>query len=449
MDKINSRREFLKMATAGSAVLMVGGILPGFSAESYRRIVGANAKIRASVMGVNSRGNALAQNFAYQKDCDVIHICDVDSRVIEKCVSAVQKLQDTKPQGFGDFRKSLESKDVDLMVIATPDHWHAPAALLAMQAGKHVYLEKPCSHNPHEGEMLVEATARYKKSVQMGNQRRSWPNVIQAIEELKTGIIGRPYFGKGWYTNNRESIGIGKEVPVPEGLNWDLWQGPAPRKTYKDNVVHYNWHWFWHWGTGEALNNGTHMIDLLRWGLGVDYPVKVSSNGGRFHFKDDWETPDTQVINLDFKENVSMTWEGRSCNGRHIEGSSVGVEFYGEKGSLVISGGNEYKVYDLKNNLIKEVKDSKEIDPRDAANPAGHLDALHIRNLFNNILNGEKLKSDIDSGHKSTLLVQLGNIAQRVGHSLEINPENGHILKDKDAQKLWSREYEKGWEMKL
>jgi predicted dehydrogenase len=206
MDKINSRREFLKMATAGSAVLMVGGILPGFSAESYRRIVGANAKIRASVMGVNSRGNALAQNFAYQKDCDVIHICDVDSRVIEKCVSAVQKLQDTKPQGFGDFRKSLESKDVDLMVIATPDHWHAPAALLAMQADKHVYLEKPCSHNPREGEMLVEATARYKKTVQMGNQRRSWPNVIQAIEELKTGIIGRPYFGKGWYTNNRESI---------------------------------------------------------------------------------------------------------------------------------------------------------------------------------------------------------------------------------------------------
>jgi predicted dehydrogenase len=175
----------------------------------------------------------------------------------------------------------------------------------------------------------------------------------------------------------------------------------------------------------------------------------VSSNGGRFHFKDDWETPDTQVINLDFKENVSMTWEGRSCNGRNIEGSSVGVEFYGEKGSLVISGGNEYKVYDLKNNLVKEVKDSKEIDPRDAANPAGHLDGLHIQNLFNNILKGEELKSNIDSGHKSTLMVQLGNIAQRVGHSLEINHENGHILGDKEAQKLWSREYEKGWEMKL
>jgi predicted dehydrogenase len=283
----------------------------------------------------------------------------------------------------------------------------------------------------------------------MGNQRRSWPNVMQAIDELKNGIVGRPYFGKGWYTNNRESIGIGKEVPVPAWLDWNLWQGPAPRKAYKDNIVHYNWHWFWHWGTGEALNNGTHMVDLLRWGLEVDYPVKVSSNGGRFRYNDDWETPDTQVINFDFDKGVSMTWEGRSCNGKHIEGSSVGVVFYAEQGSVVISGGNDYKVYDLKNNIIKEVKNEMEIDPRDAANPSSHLDALHIRNFFDSILKGEKLKSDIDSGHKSTLLVQLGNIAQRVGHSLEINPENGHISGDREAQELWSREYEQGWEMKL
>lgn len=445
----DTRREFIKKAAAGSAVIMAGGILPGFSAASYKRIIGANDKLRASIMGVNSRGSALAQNFAYQSNCDLIHICDVDSRAIVNCSANVEKVQEVKPKGYTDFRKSLESKDVDIMVIATPDHWHAPAALLAMQAGKHVYLEKPASHNPHEGEMLVEAAGRYKKSVQMGNQRRSWPNVAQAIDEVKNGIIGRAYFGKGWYTNNRGPIGVGKPAAVPEWLNWDLWQGPAPRREYKDNIVHYNWHWFWHWGTGEALNNGTHMVDLLRWGLDVDYPVKVSSNGGRYHYHDDWETPDTQVINLDFKEGVSMTWEGRSCNGKHVEGSSVGVVFYGEKGSVVISGGNDYKVYDLKNNVIKEVKNTQEIDPRDAANPSSHLDALHIRNFFNNILNGETLKSDIDSGHKSTLLVQLGNIAQRVGHSLEINPENGHIVGDKEAQKLWAREYEKGWEMKL
>ncbi len=450
MEKINnSRREFIKKSAGASALIMAGGVLPGFSAASYKRISGANDQLRASVMGVNSRGLALAQNFAFQSNCDVIHICDVDSRAIEKCAASVKKVQDVNPVGFEDFRKSLESKDVDLMVIATPDHWHAPAALLALQAGKHVYLEKPCSHNPNEGEMLVKAAAKYGKSVQMGNQRRSWPNVIKGIEDLKGGVIGRAYFGKGWYSSNRGPIGVGKEAPVPEWLNWDLWQGPAPRRAYKDNIVHYNWHWFWHWGTGEALNNGTHMVDILRWGLGVDYPVKVSSNGGRFCYTDDWETPDTQVISLDFREGVSMTWEGRSCNGKNVEGAAVGAIFYGEKGSLLITGGNSYTVFDLKNNIVKEVKDTRVVDPRDTANPSSHLDAIHIRNLFNNILKGEKLVADIDSGHKSTLLVQLGNIAQQVGHSLETDPSNGHILGDKKAQKLWSRQYEKGWEMKL
>lgn len=450
MNKSNeSRRDFIKKTAGVSAGLVVGGVLPGFSASSYKRIPGANEMLRVSVMGVNSRGNALAKNFAFQENCEVIHICDVDSRATEKCIAAVEKVQNKKPAGFVDIRKSLESRDVDIMVVAAPDHWHAPAALMALQAGKHVYLEKPCSHSPREGEILIEAVKKYGKSIQMGNQRRSYPNVVKGIEELKNGIIGRAYFGKGWYTNNRGPIGVGKTTPVPDWLNWDLWQGPAPRMEYKDNIVHYNWHWFWHWGTGEALNNGTHMIDLLRWGFDVDYPVKVSSNGGRFRYNDDWETPDTQVINLDFKEGVSMTWEGRSCNGKPIEGSSVGVVFYGEEGSLFIPGGDQYTVFDLDNKVVKEVKGSKEIDPRDAANPSSHMDALHIRNLFDNIRSGESLVADIDSGHKSTVLVQLGNIAQRVGHSLEINPENGHIIGDKKAQKLWSRTYEKGWEMKL
>lgn len=450
MNKSNeSRRDFIKKTAGVSAGLVVGGVLPGFSASSYKRIPGANEMLRVSVMGVNSRGNALAKNFAFQENCEVIHICDVDSRATEKCIAAVEKVQNKKPAGFVDIRKSLENRDVDILVVAAPDHWHAPAALMALQAGKHVYLEKPCSHSPREGEILIEAVKKYGKSIQMGNQRRSYPNVVKGIEELKNGIIGRAYFGKGWYTNNRGPIGVGKTTPVPDWLNWDLWQGPAPRMEYKDNIVHYNWHWFWHWGTGEALNNGTHMIDLLRWGFDVDYPVKVSSNGGRFRYNDDWETPDTQVINLDFKEGVSMTWEGRSCNGKPIEGSSVGVIFYGEEGSLFIPGGDQYTVFDLDNKVVKEVKGSKEIDPRDAANPSSHMDALHIRNLFDNIRSGESLVADIDSGHKSTVLVQLGNIAQRVGHSLEINPENGHIIGDKKAQKLWSRTYEKGWEMKL
>lgn len=445
----NSRRSFVKKTALSSAALMAGGVLPQFSAQSYARILGANDKVRASVMGVNSRGNALAKNFAQQDICDVIHVCDVDSRAITKCLTGLKDRQTVKAKGFTDFRESIESKDVDVLVIAAPDHWHAPAALIGMQAGKHVYVEKPCSHNPNEGEILVQAAKKYGKVIQMGNQRRSWPNVIEGINAVKNGEIGRVYFGKGWYTNNRAAIGVGKNTPTPDWLNWELWQGPAPRKEYKDNLIHYNWHWHWHWGTGEALNNGTHMIDLLRWGMEVDYPTKVSSNGGRYRYKDDWETPDTQVINLDFGSDMTMNWEGRSCNGKGIEGSSVGVVFYGENGSVLIPGGNSYTIFDLKGKVVKEVKDTREIDPRNATNPAEHLDALHIRNMFSAINSGTELNANIDSGHKSTLLVQLGNIAQRTGNSLNVDSNNGHIINDDKAQKLWSRSYEKGWEMKL
>lgn len=429
--------------------LMAGGILPHFSAKSYARILGSNERILASVMGVNSRGNALAQNFAGQNNCDVIHICDVDKRAITKCIDALKARQTIEAKGFRDFRKSLEDKDVDALIIAAPDHWHAPASLLAMQAGKHVYVEKPCSHNPNEGEILVQAAKKYGKVIQMGNQRRSWPNVVEGISALKAGAIGRVYFGKGWYSNNRPSIGVGKETEVPDWLDWELWQGPAPRKNFKDNLIHYNWHWHWHWGTGEALNNGTHMIDLLRWGMEVDYPSKVSSNGGRYRYKDDWETPDTQIINLDFDNGMTMSWEGRSCNGKNIEGSSVGVIFYGENGSMLIPGGDSYTIFDLQGKVVKKVKNTMKIDARNKMNPAEKLDAFHIQNMFEAIKSGAVLNSDIDSGHKSTLLVQLGNIAQRVGRSLQIDSKNGHILNDSDAQKLWGRSYEPGWEMKL
>ncbi|MGF1559371.1 MAG: Gfo/Idh/MocA family protein [Flavobacteriaceae bacterium] len=442
----NSRRNFVKK---GALAAVAGSLIPHFSAKSYARIIGANERIHVSVMGVNSRGDALAQNFAAQSNCDVTHICDVDKRAVTKCLANLKNRQTIVAKAYVDFRKSLESKEVDALVIAAPDHWHAPASLLALQAGKHVYIEKPCSHNPNEGEILVNAAAKYDKIIQMGNQRRSWPNVVQGIEALTEGAIGRIYFGKGWYSNNRPSIGIGKETPVPEWLDWELWQGPAPRKKFKDNLVHYNWHWNWHWGTGEALNNGTHMIDLLRWGMKVDYPIRVSSNGGRYRYQDDWETPDTQVINLDFDNGMTMSWEGRSCNGKGIEGSSVGVIFYGENGSLLVPGGNTYTLFDLDGKVVKEVKHSEEIDARDTSNPAEKLDAFHIQNMFDAIRKGTKLNADIDSGHKSTLLVQLGNIAQRVGQSLDIDPTNGHILNHTEAQNLWSRSYESGWEMKL
>jgi predicted dehydrogenase len=446
---MNSRRDFLKKTATGTAAVTLGTVLPGLSARSYNRIAGSNETIRVSVMGVNSRGKSLAKKFAEQQNCEVRHICDVDSRAAEKCVNEVTEIQQLKPQVFRDIRKSLESKEIDALVIAAPDHWHAPASLLAMQAGKHVYVEKPLSHNPREGEILIEAAGRYGKVLQMGSQRRSWPNVIAAIEKIRSGAIGRVYFGRAWYANNRGPIGRGKKIPVPDWLDWELWQGPAPRREYKENIVHYRWHWNWHWGTGEALNNGTHFIDLLRWGMDVNYPVRVSSNGGRYRYDDDWETPDTQVISLDFKEGVSMTWEGRSCNGKNSEGNQVGCMFYGEDGSLLLTGGNEYTVFDLKSNIVESVTADQKVDPLDTVNPAGGLDGIHIRNFFNGIVNAGKLNADVDMGHKSTLLVQLGNIAQRVGRSLEIDPDTGHIKGDKKAAQYWGRTYEKGWEMNL
>ncbi|HET9487293.1 MAG TPA: Gfo/Idh/MocA family oxidoreductase [Chryseosolibacter sp.] len=440
------RREFIKGAALSAAAVSFGGILPGFSARSYGNIMGSNDRIYVAAMGVNSRGFAVSANFARQEGCEVMYVCDVDSRAADKCISNLEQIQKKRPKASADFRKALEDKDLDALIVTAPDHWHAPAAILACKAGKHVYLEKPCSHNPNEGELVVEAAKKYKRVVQMGNQRRSWPNVAAGIKEVHDGTIGRAYFAKTWYTNNRESIGMGKPAAVPSWLDYDLWQGPAPRKPYKDNVIHYNWHWFWNWGTGEALNNGTHMVDLARWGLGVDFPVRVTSGGGRYHFQDDWETPDTQVITMDFDNRTSITWEGRSCNGHRIEGSSVGVIFYGEKGAVYIDSGNSYKVFDLKNKLVKNVENDIKVDPRNAVNPSEQLDSFHILNFFDGIRKGTPQAADIQGGHKSTLLVQLGNIAQRSGHTLNIDPKNGHIVDDGEAMKYWSREYEPGWE---
>jgi predicted dehydrogenase len=445
----NSRRDFIKKAGLGALGLTVGGVLPGFSASSYSHIIGANDRIHVMMVGVNSRGNALANNFARQKACEVVTVCDVDKRAIEKCIANVKTVQTRVPKGERDFRKALEDKQTDAVVIATPDHWHTPAALLALQAGKHVYLEKPVSYCPREGEMLAEAATKYGKVVQIGTQRRSWPEVIEAIQQVQDGVIGKVHFGKGWYINDRPSIGTGKMVAVPEWLDWDLWQGPAPRTVYKDNIVHYNWHWFWRWGTAESLNNGTHMIDLLCWGMNLKYPTKVSSMGGRYYYKDDWETPDTQTVSLEFGNEASLLWEGQSCNGKLIENSSAGVVFYGDGGSLYISGGNDYKIFDKKNKLVRDVQSDVKIDAQNTVSPAQHLDAIHILNFFDGIQKSVPLNMTVDAGHRCTLLMQLANISLRTGRMLEINPSNGHIVNDNEAQRYWSRSYEPGWEPKI
>lgn len=440
MTELINRRSFIQQATAGTIGLgLAAGPLTVFGKNS------PNEKIVVAVMGTFGRGHALAGNLAGIPGAEVAYICDVDEAAIAKGISAVQQHQKKKVRGIKDFRRVLEDKSLDALVIAAPDHWHAPAAILACSAGKHAYVEKPCGHNPREGEMLVEAARKYKRVVQMGNQRRSWPNIQACVQELKDGIIGRAYLAKGWYVNNRASIGIGKVASVPAGLDYELWQGPAPRREFKDNLIHYNWHWFWNWGTGEACNNGTHEIDVARWGLGVDYPTRVTSGGGRYHFKDDWETPDTQIITFEFEDNKSITWEGRSCNKYPIEGAGRGVIFYGDKGSIVTTGDNGYTVYDMDNKLVKEVKDNQITDTTNTTGPGDKLDAYHLVNFLDAIRTGKTPNSEIETGHKSVLLCHLGNIAQRTGHALTCDTKNGHILNDPEAMKLWSREYAPGW----
>jgi len=443
-----SRRNFLKTAGVSSALLGIGGVLPGFSAASYGRIVGANDRIRLAIVGVNGRGTALATNFARLSECEVATVCDVDRRAIDKCVDAVEKVQNKAPKGEKDFRVSLADKNIDAAVIAMPDHWHTPAALVALQAGKHVYVEKPVSHNPREGEMLIEATEKYGKVVQVGNQRRSWPNLIEAIHAIQGGVIGKVHSGKMWYANTRASIGTGKITPVPDWLDWDAWQGPAPRTVYKDNIVHYNWHWFWHWGTAESGGNGVHMVDLLCWGMNLKYPKKISSAGGRYYHDDDWETPDTQLINLEY-DNAVLSLEANSCNGKRTEDASVGVIFYGDSGSLFISGGNEYVIFDQRNKIVKEVKSNLDFEQGNTVNPSQLLDAIHFQNFFDAIRKGTPLACTAETGHQCTALMLLGNIALRTGRTLNLNPANGHIIGDSDAQRFWGRDYEPGWEPKI
>ena len=447
---MEKRRAFIKKAAIAAGGIMIGQKAFSLTAKSYNRIIGANERINVAIIGLNGRGGSMCTTFAKQANCLVNVVCDVDSRTIPKTQKKVQeasKLAEA-PRGEGDVRKLMEDKSVDAIYIATPDHWHAPMTIMGCQAGKHVYVEKPVSHNPHEGEQAVQAARKYNRIVQMGAQRRSSPLAIQCVNELHNGVIGRVYLAKTWYTNTRKANYF-KPSAVPSWLDYELWQGPAPRKPYLDGLIHYNWHWKWDYGTGEALNNGTHEVDLARWGLGVDLPTRVTSVGGRYQFQDDWQTPDTQIVTMDYPGRVSLMWENRSSNGRKIEGADRGVIFYGDNGSLDTDG-EEYTVYDLNGKVIKQIKKEGDnagaaLEGRNTASPSLGLDSLHVANFLESIRDNKKPSCDVELGFKSVLAMQLGNISWRLGRDLHLDPKNGHILNDDAAQKLWTRVYEPGW----
>lgn len=437
-----NRRQFIRhtsVATAGITILN----FPVFGKNA------PSNKVIVAVMGVNSRGAYLARCFSELENVEVAYICDVEDGAIKNGLNELKNAK-RQPTIVKDIRELVNKKDFDALVVAAPDHWHTPATILGVANGKHVYVEKPCGHNPHEGELLAQAMNKYGKLIQMGNQRRSMPQIIDAVKQVKEGIIGNAYYGKAWYNNNRKSIGIGKKIPVPSTLDFELWQGPAPRKGFQDNLVHYNWHWFWHWGTGEACNNGTHEIDTCRWFLGVDFPSKITSAGGRYAFKDDWQTPDTQVASFEFPENKMISWEGKSCNNYPGDGGSGrGFIIYGDKGTLVNHGNDDYAIYDYDNKLVKEVKTNSQNAANNAVSANGNLDFFHFINFIESIRGNAQLTSPVNEGHKTVLLCHLANIAQRTGRTLHCDPINGHILNDEEAMKLWKRSYEKGWEPKV
>ncbi|HXG47770.1 MAG TPA: Gfo/Idh/MocA family oxidoreductase, partial [Methylomirabilota bacterium] len=427
MNAPHSRRHFVRRTTFYSFGLAA---LPLVARAQTARSPGE--KLLVGVMGL---GRGLDHVKALQQiaGVEVAYLADVDEARLARAQKSAFATASRPPKTVQDFRRILDDKSIDALFIAAPNHWHAPAAILACAAGKHVYVEKPGSHNAREAELLVAAARKYNRVVQMGNQRRSWPGIREAVERLRAGAIGEVRAARTWYVNARGAIGRGRPVPVPSHLDYNLWQGPAPERPYLDNVVHYNWHWRWHWGGGEIGNNGPHAFDLARWGLGVEYPVRVTCTGGRYHFQDDQETPDTSLATLDFGKKV-LVWDGSSCHPREHEHLPF-VAWYGDQGTLAIHG-NGYRIFDPKGKQVAE-----------GSGPGG--DKVHIENFLQAIRGEARPNSEIAVGQTSVLLCHLSNIAYRTARALNINPQTGRIVGDPEAEKLWGREYRPGWEPKV
>ena len=407
-----NRRAFL---AASGALVVAGGSALG-------KPVGANERVRLGVIGTRGRGAELAGAFAKQKDAAVVAICDVDEASLPPTLQALDKAGAATPRVEKDFRRILDDKEVDAVVVATPDHWHALMTVMACQAGKDVYTEKPASHNIVEGRRMVEAARKYARVVQMGIQRRSMPHVLDAIAHLREGGIGTVGMARAWIFKDRPRIGPPRPAEVPAGVDYALWQGPAPDSPFVSNHFHYNWHWFWNWGTGEIGNNGIHGLDVARWGLGVDAPLTVSSTGGNYLYKDR-EVPDTQVATWEFP-NACLVWEHRLWDTQPLEGSGFGIAFRGDKGVLTV--------------------DEKGWKVEGGAKAGGKATAgfeAHLANFLDCVRTRKAPNAEIEVGHLSTRLCHLGNIAHRVGRKLHFDAATETFGADAEANALLGREY--------
>lgn len=443
---MTNRRDFLKKISTGTAAVSLAGVTSGMSARSYSRIIGANDRIFVAIAGLGRRLGAFTEPIALKaSNVELVYLCDVMKSQRERAATRFSKIIDNKPILENDIRKVIEDTKVDALFNATPDHWHAPGTWMAIKAGKHVYVEKPCGHNLREDKLLIEFQKKYNKVVQMGNQQRSAPESIEIIGEIHKGVIGDVYKAVAFYSNTRGEVPVETPAPPPEGLDWELFQGPSPRKPYTHNTWDYNWHWYgWDFGTAESGNNATHELDIARWALQVNYPYRVETEAAKRHFLNDgWTMYDTMDSTFYFPRNKIIKWDGKSRNGYKTYGTDRGTIIYGTQGTVYVDRGG-YRLYDRSGKLIRERKSGGQ-EAGTALGGGGDTSTQHVINFFDAIRGKAELKAPISDAAISNHLIHYQNIAYRVGKSIEVCTETGHIF-DRDAMKLWGREYEPGWE---
>jgi predicted dehydrogenase len=424
------RRMFLQTAAASAAALAV---TPPTSADASKKVV-------IGVIGPGGMGMNHVRLLARRPDVEIAYVCDVDKTRLANAAKEVETASKKAPKAVGDLRAVLDDKAVDAVVIATPDHWHAPASILALDAGKHVYVEKPCSHNIREGRLMADAVKRSGKLLQVGTQSRSGAPVREAMDRLRAGEIGDVLVAKAWNSQLRRSIGRTKPGDPPAHLDYDTWCGPAPLVPYRANMLPGIWRWWYAFGCGDIGNDGVHDIDVAVWGLGATtHPSRVTCLGGKYFFDDDQQFPDTQYAVFEYPVdgkpgvNKQLIFEQRIWSPYVQEGYENGAAFYGTKGMLVIGHSIGWKLYGPKNVLIAEKSGGADL-------PAHHTNFLDaVRG------NAKALNADVTAGHLSAALVHLANIAARTGKVLEFDPRAEKVTNDAAANALVRREYRDHW----
>lgn len=441
-----NRREFIKTGT-GAFFIATAGKVFGAAAPSSR--------VRLAIMGCHPKGRGfqVMQRAAEIPGVEIALVCDVDSRARDAAAAKVKEMTGLKPRMEKDIRKVLEDREIDGIICASPDHMHAWTAAMAMRSGKAIYVEKPCTFSASECDILARIQHETGVVFEMGSQRRSATVTLEAMKEIKAGIIGEIGFARSWYQNARKPLVKGNYTEAPDWLDWELWQGTCPRSKYRDNVVHYNWHWTRRWGTGECPNNATHFVDLARWAMGVENPEKVQSSGGKLYHKDstDWEWPDTQQVSWSFPGGKVITWEGQSAvkYPKPVNAWS-GCYLLGTKGSILF-GPADATLFDSKGDIVKKWAGVGTGDNAKTSltNPTDLADREHMMNFVAAVRAGDpKLASQpVESSVVSTRLVHLGNIAWLTGETIKTDPKTGHLLSGSPGAEFWGREYEKGWEL--